>query len=275
MEHRQCDVKKIIRENKDKINYNINSEEERIIKDLKKLYILSLKSYKKLIEGLDIESPLDIYLIFSYLLRNGYLSLNKNFKRTDDNTVDIIIKENIPGINIMCGEGVCRHASSLFTDIFNTINLNSKMVNGYLSEKGIRKTFYWRLKNYLETTNAFGIEETFRLPYIEAIANHTFLTVEKNGIKYYLDPINDAILMPKEDETGVLKASRKYEVLVNKKIIKDSDFKELEEYNKKRIKTKEFFLNNTDLFDNIHSINNIIYEEASIRVRKLDKERIY
>ena len=275
MKHQYSDVKEAIIDNKDKIDCCINSEEEEILKDLKKIYDLSLESYKRLINFFDLKSPLDIHLLLSYLLQKGYLSNNKSFKTADDNVVDIIIKENLAGVNIMCGEGVCRHASALFSDVFNNINFESKTLNCYLAKNGMKKTFYGRLKNYLETVGSLGAEQAFRLPYIEAIANHVILEVKDDSTKYYLDPINDSLLVPKEEEIGTLKSPGVYEVLVNKRVIEKNDFKGMEEYKEKRKKIKNLVSDNIDIFDHFHSINNIIYKEATSRIRKLDRKKIY
>ena len=75
-----------------------------------------------------IYNPISIFSIYSYLLKNGYLSYQHEF----------VFEKNINdcypllGVNIMEGRAVCRHISTLLCDIYRELGFESYKVSTIL-----------------------------------------------------------------------------------------------------------------------------------------------
>ena len=82
---------------------------------------------------LGFKSSIEIFALYNFLIKNGYLSVTHHFMYTKD------IKDCFPflGINVVEGEGVCRHIASMLTDFFKRqgfISANISMVFQNLSD---------------------------------------------------------------------------------------------------------------------------------------------
>ena len=67
----------------------------------------------ELIEAFGIENDsVKIFALYVYLYRSGYLSVNHEFKYSN-NMIDFPL---LNGVDVVRGRGVCRSISSMFTD---------------------------------------------------------------------------------------------------------------------------------------------------------------
>lgn len=82
---------------------------------IKKMYQEFLNNYNSLNKTFDLNNPVEVYTMFNYMLYRGYLSQNKHFEFSEGQARDLI---NLAGADVMTGQGVCRHVSSMLTDIF-------------------------------------------------------------------------------------------------------------------------------------------------------------
>ncbi|MBR2828215.1 MAG: hypothetical protein IKE70_03190 [Bacilli bacterium] len=94
-------------------NHDNKIQQERK-KELLKYYKEFLLNYKKLNQEFELKNPLEIFTLYEYLLYNGYLSKNKIFQYGEKKVKDI---DSLLALDIINGKGVCRHTSSLLSDI--------------------------------------------------------------------------------------------------------------------------------------------------------------
>lgn len=188
------------------------------INELKELYNEFLDNYVKLNNTFGFTNPVQISELYSFLLYNGYLSMDKEFTFTSKGVFDKI--NSIDGTNIAIGKGVCRHISALLTDILNKCGIDASRLCVYAADPEIivrvlkeNKYTLEELYNIArkksldeETYNLFcrlikeyvidkghDIEFDFKLSddknlIKQKIGNHTITFVADNGIGYYLDP---------------------------------------------------------------------------------------
>ena len=150
------------------------------------LYEDCLKKITKLFQELNIQDPFLIASFYTYLLWNGYLSLNKDFKYNDN-----ISSNN--GAYILTGAGRCFNISSLLTSIYQKLNIPSYVIGCTLPLGKLNLT-------YRPDITRDG-EETFDLKNIlldvltnKSIGNHA-VTIFKSEDGYFIsDPTNLAFL---------------------------------------------------------------------------------
>lgn len=82
-------------------------------KELEELYQKFLKNYCQFNNFFELDNPIQIQIMFSYLLEEGYLSYHKsfNFKNSSESF------HWLEGTRVIEGQAVCRHISSMFKDI--------------------------------------------------------------------------------------------------------------------------------------------------------------
>lgn len=276
MKHHYDDVQSLIISTNNNGNYSITEQEEQLLRSLRTNYNIILKSYKSLVEEFDLKSPIDIYILFSLLLKEGYLSFKKSFIREETEVRDILIKDSLSGINIINGEGVCRHASAFFSDIYEETSFSSRVHNCFLYHSNhYKKRYYQLLNSYLYALKELGIKNIINLSLLEFCANHEIVEVKDKNYSYFLDPINESILVPKENNKNTLKSFRNYEVIMGNGKIKTNTYSLIEEYNLKKQKTEKLFKQNIDVFDNFYRSNKCIYKDTSDKIRRLEKGRLY
>ena len=203
------------------------------IKEIKALYNKFLQNYKKLNQTFNFENPIQIHTLFNYLLYHGYLSQDQTFKFSSEQSRNI---ENLPGVNIFTGMGVCRHISPMFSDILTTIGIEAQNLGvttgdytisfeilpeprhtkeellSWCKENLIEEELYnfgLKLINILVDDQGENIElsqefhENKKLLF-KIFSNHAITFATQNGLSYYLDPTNKEILKLKGDSKNIL-----------------------------------------------------------------------
>jgi len=87
-------------------------------KECTELYDKFVTSIANLFEKLQIKNPLEIAVLYNYILEKGYLSKDSKYKYHIFKNEDELYHELL-GTRITTGYGVCRHNASLLTDILN------------------------------------------------------------------------------------------------------------------------------------------------------------
>lgn len=286
---------------------NINDRCEKYTKDgiqLLKLYKEFLQNYNKLNNTLNLVHPVEIYEMFNYMLYKGFLSKDGKFIFDDEKVVD---ERSFLGLNIMSGQGVCRHIATMLSDIYNEMNINSCTCTAYydsnqlLSKKTIELIALLE-NNLKEETNEIAIIEIERLldtakklkndvkPNFEPIkkntGNHLITLASKDDIGYILDPTNKAILK-KDTETksrDILKST-----VISSELEKMKLCKSRGEYDKKRNilslpnsseyedeiiinRTNKICKDNADLLEKFRMENKELYEEIDNGLSKIRKK---
>lgn len=98
---------------------------------IRTLYQEFINRYNQLNATFDIYDPIQIHTMFVYLLHRGYLSRDKCFNYSDENTRDI---DGLLGVNIITGESVCRHISAAVSDILNDYGIEANQLGVYSGE---------------------------------------------------------------------------------------------------------------------------------------------
>ena len=255
-----------------RLTYSYDDQDKNLVKELKDAYDTFLNMYIKLNENLELKNPLGVFSLFTMLLWDGYLSYNKSYNPNDEDFICILVNDNLEGINILNGKGVCRHTSSLLSDIYTKLGINNRKLGCYVYNPN-EKNHFKKIKNYLETVKDIGILDAFKLPYIEVISNHSILEVSQDK-KYYLDSMNSESVEPKNNNSPIFKTSGNYEILTNSK--ENSNYSTIKEYFEERKRVKNIYNLNKSLFDDFYFSNKDIYSLINDRVKILKKkEKIY
>ena len=194
-------------------------------KEIKKLYDEFIKNYNKLNKVFNLEDPVEIHTMFNYLLYKGYLSQDKQFKFSGNATRE---ERSIMGANVLTGKGVCRHISSMLTNILqdkgieagtmgvcaDKPNVNIKTIDEQKYTK--EELLEWvhstvrdpdavelltTILNKLERDNSLNIELEYRSlkeksPIGRLTGNHAITYAYYDGKSYYLDPTQNRIYVP-------------------------------------------------------------------------------
>ena len=192
------------------------------IKQINEAYKEVIKKYNILNKEFNLNNPIQIHTMYSYLVDKGYLSAGKKFEFSNIQARDY---KSIMGANIITGKGVCRHISSMLTDILNDYNIeagtlvtntentiiNIKTLDEqkYTKEELIdwvksntidekTRNFLFEVINIFEKENSLKIEFDYKIEeekdIIKKLAgNHAITYAYQDGNSYYLDPTQNRI----------------------------------------------------------------------------------
>ena len=154
-------------------------------KALKKLYNVLVNNTGKFYEEIS-KDPIDIFTLYVYMYRNGYLSHDKQF------TYSTHPKDfaNLHGIDVVTGYGVCKNIASMLTDIYNSMGYKSKNLSVNVNPddiKGCKDHEFAPLRVQAGTHNATIYKVASNLKHL---GNHQILMVDNGEFNYLLDPTN-------------------------------------------------------------------------------------
>ena len=160
---------------------------------LKEYYNKVIDNFISFAQSLDIKDPIEIFSLYVYLYRGGYLSYNHQF------TYDIDMKDLslLNGLDVIRGTGVCRSISSMLTDIYQRIGFNSSNLSVNTNGETIQNLSHLcPLK--LEKSEKGGKFAKVISSFTKVIKlpNHLITIVDDTKYSYPLDPTNDGILYP-------------------------------------------------------------------------------
>lgn len=196
------------------------------IKELKELNILYkefLNNYHKLNQIFDLVNPLEIMLLYTFLLDKGYLSKDKkhNFGSEGDKRAFLM------RYGVFTGNSVCRHDGILLRDILKEENIKSCILFNYATELRLD---YRRLKEMPEFREKLEAleqcmdmaseefkekverlvgdwdfdnfsDETFILKdFSKYITNHIITMAKYQNKSYFMDATNNNILRKRQIE---------------------------------------------------------------------------
>lgn len=198
--------------NRYKAIYNV-----REIHELDLLLQEFLCSYSKLNKTFSLENPIEIMLLYAYLLNNGYLSFQKKHSSELTNKHDYVV---LNSYQVFTGEFVCRHNAALLTRILKfegissgillthlslELNLDSELANKFkeieefvkfLEKEELSPEVFKKINVFMEklwqegkiTASDLEIEDK------NDLGNHAITVAKYNGKNYYLDPTKELIL---------------------------------------------------------------------------------
>lgn len=233
------------------------SKYTRDVNEIRILYWEFVKNYNKLNKTFDFNDPVSIYAMFNYLVYKGFLSKNKKFIFSDNNIKDI---PTDIGAHVISGNGVCRHISSMMTDILNDYGIVSANVSCYIRGMDItieeidfkhyskEELLEWINKNiigeekrkkmiemidlyekfgiYVDISSNYG-EQSDENAKIRRYGNHLITYTLYDNKSFYLDPTQGRIY--RMNQEGILYDSCDDKILLKKdtfKYMNDRDYKE-------------------------------------------------
>lgn len=127
------------------------------------MYNEIIKNYVNMNLSFNLYNPLEIYTLFIRLLNDGYLSrLFFSYCQFDS----VLYNINPLGIDIICGNGMCRHISAMLKDIYDYINIENEIIT----------TYYFNKSDIFRFRRQFG--------------NHVINIASYDDFVFYLDPTN-------------------------------------------------------------------------------------
>ena len=141
-----------------------------------------LNKISKLSQELNIGNSLELSILFSYLLWNGYLSKDKTYKFQSSN------RANLSGMlftDILDGIGVCINNSEMLKDVLNKCGYNSCILVNHLDNFMTVRNIYKIQRNGISESRNI-LKEIFTIRK----ANHAFNLIEDNDKLYVYDSTN-------------------------------------------------------------------------------------
>jgi len=130
-----------------------------------------------------MENSLELSILFSYLLWNGYLSKNKEYIFSSNDRKYII---GLFFTDIMDGRGVCLNNSEMLKDFLEVTGYNSSIMQSYYNNTATRN-----YKIGINIRNDEPEEKSSMLKrFLKRDANHVFNLIEENDKLYIFDPTN-------------------------------------------------------------------------------------
>lgn len=204
----------------------------RDVNELRNLYNEFIRNYNKMNRDFSNNNPISIYTMFDYLLDKGYLSLGKQFKFDDTDCFDL---DTLLGTDVIYGNGVCRHISSMLTDVLNDYGISSINAICYIPKYAyelimVDKNDY-SMENNINFMKKFGFPLEDREDLIESFlslekrdiylgfklvssnpedkimrkkGNHLITYSLYDGKSYYLEPTNFNVYRVKDIEKGII-----------------------------------------------------------------------
>lgn len=160
-------------------------------RELKSLYDQVIDNTADLSRDLGFNDPVEIFAMYVYLYRKGYLSYNKYFAYGTD------MKDfaKLGGIDVVRGSGVCRSISSFLTDLYSSCGFKSTNLSVNASSNSIKNQQNLSNIELNVQQNSRGFVKVISLSTkIIPIANHQITTVIDKDHCYVFDPTNDGYL---------------------------------------------------------------------------------
>lgn len=227
------------------------------------IYKSLLEKMSTLAKELNINNSLELSILFSYLLWNGYLSKEKILEYKENNDHEIV---GLLFLNIINGTGVCRNYSEMLKDFLNYCGYKSVILANYLSDN-------IQIDYRMEINKKYGYTNSNEDMFKRKKANHAFNLIEDNGLYiydptnllwYFLENVNSSILVNGKGKS-IIYPYRSYDFCYSKddeKLLDRlfSDEKFVPPYHKADfISTSEV---NLELIKNSTSLLNDFYNEA-------------
>lgn len=201
------------------------------ITEIKKIYDEIIDNYIKLNKIFSLDSPVEIYSMYNYMLYKGYLSKDKNFEFNSESARDI---RKISGAEVINGKAVCRHIASMLTDILNISKIQSNVlyvyvrtptvsihtdsttekqtkeqlyefVNKYITDEKLRKILTQIIDECGEKIDSFSHtyndDDNF---IITCIGNHAISLGIKDDKIFFLDPTQSRMYKLSQNNNSIL-----------------------------------------------------------------------
>ena len=153
-------------------------------------YLSILRNYKDLAEELLLVNPIELSILFSYLLWKGYFSKNKCNVYKNDN---ILLPCHLYPYTIMDGWGVCLNHSVMLADYLNMCGVKAASLNSGMKQHNIHRTYTPPIERInLEPKKKFTLTSLFTKRQTSN-GNHVFTLIKEDKYFYIYDTTNLAV----------------------------------------------------------------------------------
>jgi hypothetical protein len=168
---------------------------EQLCKDYERIesfYNAVVCNTAELLEAFNIEKdPVKVFSLYVYLYRSGYLSVNHEFKYSND-------MKDLPllnGVDVVRGKGVCRSISYMFTDVCNSVGLTASNVSVRVKPGVLNFSEELSLgKLDSETKGKRFAEIVGKVTSVIPLGNHLVTAIEHDTETGMYDPTNDVFM---------------------------------------------------------------------------------
>ena len=170
-------------------------------KELKKLYDELIQNTAEFYKELGLKNPISIFATYVFMYRSGYFSYNKDFKYSTK--MKDFAKLN--GLDVVRGKGVCRSISSMLTDIYRAMGMNSSNLTVRANDESIKNLQkLGPVKLEKEDSSKRFVKFVSATTKYLPLSNHLITMVESDGINYIFDPTNDGFLYNSENNKLII-----------------------------------------------------------------------
>lgn len=242
----------------------------RKLKIIKEIYNEIIENYAELNRVLEFKNPVEVYSLYTKLLHKGFFSKNGHFSYNEN--LEMLDFYNFLGLDVINGNGVCRHFCSMLKDIYDKLQFNNE----------IMLVHFYELNDDVKKQHFRG--------------NHTINLVEDKGISYYLDPSNSFIWDKVSKNIFVTYKNRNIEVASfsyffscyfafhnckNFQLKNAKNIGYLMEYSSSNFsdclklddKVNKIYKNNLDIFESLERENRVLYNEIDHNLSKMKLKR--
>ncbi len=164
-----------------------------------------LKNYKILAQELKINSSLDLSHFLTYLLWNGYFSVNKKHSYK---LQDRLMLPGMYSFDVIKGGGVCLAYAELLHNYLSTCEKNSAILNCKVptEKNAISCDYRPKIERDIKSNISSKVLSSFMIFFlgglINKVGNHSITLIEENGKIYAYDPTNIYALNIKDSQTA-------------------------------------------------------------------------
>ena len=159
--------------------------------DLKKVYQELVRNVSCFFKQLGVVKPVEILALYSYLIKNGFLSFDHRFYYRKD--VDDCLY--LLGVNVVYGGGVCRHITSFLTDIYKELGYSSYNISMVSEElESLSRQNYYVVNVSNNKSFISKLVKRMRTIYYQSFYNHLITLVNDQNGSLFMDPTNDVVL---------------------------------------------------------------------------------
>lgn len=244
-------------------------------KEIKYMYDEVINNFSKFMKDIDKNDVIEIFAIYIYMYRKGYLSSGHYFEY-NTKMKDL---PRLMGVDVIRGSGVCRSVASMLSDIYNKMSITSDTLIVNTTKDTIQSLKKLSPASLNKSIKGKKFAKIIgNLTKYGFVANHLITAVKKDGRIYILDPTNDGILYkrgkntfyPYDDNINMMKYNivfSKYQQLIGlfskDRLKKDLDNESInqQEYYDIYISTINFINNNIDYFEQFYHDNFYLYND--------------
>lgn len=173
---------------------------------LEVLYKNSITSYKKILNTykelaieLDINNSLELSILYSYLLWNGYFSITHEHKYNFKNNLFL------PGMpfEIITGNGVCIQNATMLRDFLDINNIKSSTISSIVKKDSIKEKYQPNIERNIPRKISNIMYKTFDIlkPLVDKYGNHLLTLIEDDKYLFIYDSTKQYVYNIKDGNT--------------------------------------------------------------------------